>query len=316
METLIATEKLLISQLQEFELARKNYDNLEKAEYRTIRIGKYTFELQYNPDRIHSTAANTDPKVLQERKCFLCPENLPSCQKGIPYGQDYNIFVNPFPIFRKHFTVPAGKHCPQLIERRFPDMLNLAKEFPAYTVFYNGPRCGASAPDHFHFQMAERHIMPLENEVRYQDLIQHNDLYSIGTLNDYFRKNILCSSSDRDLLSDLFDSILKVLSRFIPAQPEPMINLLVWYSENRWTVVLFPRRELRPWQFFAEGPEKILFSPGCVDFAGLLVTPRKEDFDRYTTDLLADLFGQLTLCDTTWQNLLPLLENVRPRPIR
>lgn len=306
------TEKLAEAQLQEFELAKMNYANLKKAAYKTISIGKYTFELQYNPDRIRSTAANITPRALQTRKCFLCSENLPAGQKGIPYGQDYHIFVNPYPIFQRHFTVPATTHRPQLIKGRFPDMLALAKDFPAYTIFYNGPCCGASAPDHFHFQMAQRQVMPLEKDIQHQEIIQQGHAYTISTLNNYLRKNILCSSMDCDLLSSLFTRISEILENFIPSCPEPMINLLTWYSEGIWTVAVFPRRELRPWQFFAEGAEKILFSPGCVDFAGLLVTPRKEDFDRYTPALLADLFGQLTLTDTTWEALVPRLQTVHP----
>lgn len=303
-------ERLLVSQLQDFDLARTNYKNLERAQYKTLIFPDFSFRLQYNPDRIRSTAAKLDEKTLKERKCFLCPANLPPFQKGIPYGGRYTIFVNPYPIFRKHFTVPAREHIPQLIEGRFPDMLSLAKDFPAYTIFYNGPRSGASAPDHFHFQMAQRHVMPLETDTLHPVILQNKGYYRLGTLRNYIRKVLLFESQDREVLNALFTGILEILSRFVPNHPEPMLNLLCWHAEDKWTVVLFPRRELRPWQFFAEGEDKILFSPGSVDFGGLLVTPRKEDFERYTPHLLTDLFGQLTLTDETWHQLLSCLREL------
>lgn len=304
-------KRLFSAQLEEFGLARNNYTNFKKAVYRTLSFPGFSLILQYNPDRIRSTAARTDPQALQERACFLCPENLPPFQKGISYRERYRIFVNPYPIFPEHFTVPAREHCPQRIAGRFADMLALAADFPEYTVFYNGPCCGASAPDHFHFQLALRHQMPVEKEAGNFRPFSGDARYSAGSLPRYLRKNILLKSSDSSILCLLFEKIFLLLQDYIPSDPEPMFNLLAWYAGREWTVVIFPRRRLRPWQFFAENEEKILFSPGSVDFAGLLVTPRKEDFDRYTPALLTDLFGQLTLTDDTWEQLENRLKTLR-----
>lgn len=311
MNEMINPKRLFTEQLEEFGLARDNYANLKKAVYRTLLFPDFSLILQYNPDRIRSTAASTDPQTLKKRACFLCPENLPPFQKGIPYGEHYRIFVNPYPIFSEHFTVPSREHCPQRIRDRFPDMLSLAKDFPEYTVFYNGPCCGASAPDHFHFQMALRNIMPVEKEAGNLRPLLSESRYTLGTIPRYLRKNILLKSSDACLLGLLFEKLCISLKDYIPSDPEPMFNLLAWYAAGEWTVVVFPRRRLRPWQFFAEKEEKILFSPGSVDFAGLLVTPRKEDFERYTPELLTSLFEQLTLTDDTWEHLQNRLRSLR-----
>lgn len=310
--TVTDAEQLFTSQLKDFKIAQTNFLNLKKALYRTIQLDHFLFKLQYNPERIRSTAAKIDEKTLKERKCFLCPAHLLPGQKGILYRNKYSIFINPYPIFDRHFTLADRHHTPQRIEGRFGDMLMLAKDFPAYTLFYNGPRCGASAPDHFHFQMATQGVMPIEKEIGKQKVLQQTPFYQIGTIEDYMRKNIILQSNQPGLLENLFLQILSLLKKNIPSEPEPMINLLCWRSSSYWHVIIFPRRGLRPRQFYEEGSKKILFSPGCVDFAGLLVTPRKEDYERYTPELLTDLFGQLTLTNETWEKLSPSLCTLTP----
>lgn len=222
-------EQLFRSQLQTFELAQKNYAHLEQVVYRTIHFPGYDISLQYNPARILSTNAKIDAATLQQRRCFLCSANMPEAQKGIPYGERYHIFINPYPIFPRHFTVPSGEHAPQQIEGRFPDMLNLAFDLPGYTLFYNGPQCGASAPDHFHFQIAPRGIMPSETDVENPDLtriIRQADYYSIATIDNYLRRIIILKASDHKLLTKLFGELNGILQQYIPCVPEPMYNLL------------------------------------------------------------------------------------------
>lgn len=299
-------ENLYRTQLQTFELAQKNYAALEQAVYRTIQFSGYELRLQYNPARILSTNARIDTATLQHRRCFLCTANMPDAQKGIPYGEHYRIFINPYPIFTRHFTVPSREHTPQQMEGRFPDMLNLAFDLPGYTLFYNGGQCGASAPDHFHFQIAPRGIMPTETDVENPDLkqiIRQEDYYSIFTIENYLRRIIVLKASDHKLLVSLFDGLNRILRRHIPSQPEPMYNLLAWFDNCQWTVCIFPRKLLRPRQFFAEGNEKILFSPGSVDMAGLIISPRREDFEKYSAPLLTDLFSQVTIGEETWQKI-------------
>lgn len=305
-------EPLYTSQLDTFELAHDNYSRLKNVIYRTIPFDGFDIRIQFNPDRMISTTAKIDTATLKERKCFLCPENLPIQQKAFPYNREYNIFINPYPIFNKHFTVPTTSHTPQKIDGRFTDMLDLAFDFPDYTLFYNGPQCGASAPDHFHFQMAPRRVMPIEKDVENEELKQilvQQDFYSIATLNNYLRKIIILKTSDRQILSRLFRQITSLIGQRTPFTQEPMLNLLAWFDNCQWTICILPRKQGRPWQFFAEGEDHILFSPGCVDMAGLIIAPREKDFEKYNATLLAGLFEQVTITNDAWENIKQLTEN-------
>lgn len=100
-----------------------------------------------------------------------------------------------------------------------------------------------------------------------------------------------------------------VMQGIVPGTEEPMMNLFAWHEKEEWSIVVFPRRKHRPWQFFAEGDDHILFSPGCADFAGLIISPRKKDFDRLNAPLLQNLFGQLTLSQEEWHHLKKELQN-------
>lgn len=308
-------DELFRQQMTSFELAGKNFTNLQHVIYRNISFDRFNINIQFNPDRILSTNAKIDKATLQNRKCFLCPDYMPADQKGLFYTDRYHIYVNPYPIFNRHFTVPATTHCPQLIEHRFGDMLDLAYDLPSYTLFYNGPQCGASAPDHFHFQIAPRQVMPIESDSENESIVRtliRKDYYSVSTIDNYLRKIIILKASDRQFLIQLFTGITDLIGELAPYEQEPSQNILAWFDNCQWTVCLLPRKLLRPWQFFAEGAEKILFSPGCVDMGGLIIAPRKEDFERYDHTLLTDLFGQVTITDETWNELeKSLISNIR-----
>ncbi|MFW5708508.1 MAG: DUF4922 domain-containing protein, partial [Bacteroidota bacterium] len=158
-------DQLLDQQTRDWDLARKNYDGLNRARKRYIHFQeRITVGIQFNAERIYSSAAKVDPQSISERKCFLCQAHLPEQQKWVEFGDDYLILVNPFPIFPKHLTIPHREHIEQQIAGRMHDMLALAAELRDYVVFYNGPRCGASAPDHFHFQAGNKGFMPIEKE--------------------------------------------------------------------------------------------------------------------------------------------------------
>ncbi|MDR1756928.1 MAG: DUF4922 domain-containing protein [Culturomica sp.] len=296
-------ERLFREQLQTFPLAARHYRGVSAVAYKTVTFPGGRFVLQFNPERIRSTAAPTDPAIIAARPCFLCPANLPEGQRGIVYSPEYRIYVNPYPIFERHFTVPTATHQPQRIAGRFGDMLDIAAKYPACTVFYNGPNSGASAPDHFHFQLAPGGVLPVEEEADRMQTLADDRHGRIGTLPDYLRKVLFLHSGEKTWLVSLFDSLLETLGRFIPSDPEPMLNLIVWRRNGYWTAAVFPRKQLRPRQFYAEGAEQILFSPGSVDFGGLLVTPRREDFERLDLALLSELFAQLTVGDQEWEGL-------------
>lgn len=314
-------EDFFNSQLATWEVARNNYRKLDQVVYKSAGFETFEIRIQYNPDRIQSATAAIDQQSLKERPCFLCHKNMPAEQLFLPYNETFEIRVNPFPIFRRHFTVPAINHTDQLIAGHFDDMLSLAYDFQEYTVFYNGPGSGASAPDHLHFQLSPRHSLPLEKDVHHPLAETLNKLFlptreegspavlTIETIPAYIRKNLLIHSSDRMAVREVFDRLYSFIGEVTCNVPEPMMNLFVWFEQNEWWVVIFPRHRHRPWQFFAEGDDRIVFSPGCVDFAGIVISPRKTDFDRYTPPLLQDLFGQLTLDDLQWNNLVQRIVN-------
>lgn len=300
METLQAkTESLFSRQLQHWPLAAKNFAGLEKVKttYFSLSSGQ-RIGVQFNPERITSSAAKVDPKSISSRKCFLCLENLPPEQEGVPWQDDYTILVNPFPIFPKHLTIPDRQHVDQLINGRFSDMLHLAKELTHYVVFYNGPKCGASAPDHFHFQAGSKGFLPIEQDLIHlsrEYLLKHSGCH-ISVFKGMEHPCIILEGGDKNLLSSWWESLLSDLQKDIHEElSEPMINLLVSYNskEAQWVVLLFPRKLHRPWQYFEEGNGQILLSPASVDLAGIFITPREEDFRKITLSDITNILNQV-----------------------
>ena len=160
-----AAKKLLNKQKDDWQFAANGFESLKSVQTKEFNFDGYKFKVQFNPGRIKSSSAKVDDKSIKERKCFLCLENLPSEQKGILINEEYIILVNPFPIFPEHFTIPQVRHTPQSIKNSFIDLLEISKELSKYyTVFYNGPKCGASAPDHLHFQAGSKNFMPIDLE--------------------------------------------------------------------------------------------------------------------------------------------------------
>ncbi|MCH5346097.1 MAG: DUF4922 domain-containing protein, partial [Muribaculaceae bacterium] len=157
-----AVENLLEQQLTAWPLAAQNYEALRNVRVKEVPVGETTIKVQFNPSRIVSTGAKVDAKSIAERRCFLCEENRPAEQRGVDFGE-YVVLVNPFPIFPRHLTIPSRHHEPQILGKRVADMAQLAKELPDYTIFYNGARCGASAPDHVHFQAGNSDFLPLQS---------------------------------------------------------------------------------------------------------------------------------------------------------
>ena len=267
--------QLFQEQLNEWELAKSNYKALEQVKTKTLVVEGHPYKVQFNPARITSSAAKVDPKSIQERKCFLCGENRPVEQKGIPFKDGYTILVNPFPIFPRHLTIPLLEHTPQLIAPRFGDMLDLAQELDDYIIFYNGPKSGASAPDHFHFQAGIKGFLPIEND---------KDRY----------RTIRIESENKQEILDRFQQIYHSL----PLQPddaEPMLNILTWYENGMWTTCLFPRKKHRPACYFAEGDANLLITPASVELGGVVITPLEKDFEKITAGDIAGILHEI--CD-------------------
>ena len=202
-------QALIDGQLSSWEMAKNNYEALKQVKVKEVIINGGHYKVQFNPARIVSSAAKVDTKSIQERKCFLCPANLPEVQKGIPFNGHYQILINPFPIFPKHLTVPELEHVDQRILLRFEDMLDLAAVADDYVVFYNGPKCGASAPDHAHFQAGNKGVLPIETEWQQQKDTKVAELPggTLWALDDYPRATLVIEATDKIDAMTLFRSV-------------------------------------------------------------------------------------------------------------
>ncbi|MFP4365562.1 MAG: DUF4922 domain-containing protein [Bacteroidales bacterium] len=301
------TDKLLASQMAEWNLVRKHYNELENVLVRSIHMDNGCIvKVQFNPSRMRSSAAKTDEISIVSRPCFLCLSNLPVQQQGIDFEKKYIILVNPYPIFRKHLTITLIKHSDQLIAGRFKDMLRLSRFLKDLTVFYNGPRCGASAPDHFHFQAGSRGFLPVEQEYKkfLQKQIAGHQNVTLSVMEKYYRYALVISGTDIDIISMFFGEIYNILQKVQGCDSEPLMNILTLYENGRWQVFIFPRSTHRPVQFFKKGSGRILISPASVDLGGVWITPRGEDYEKLDQASVKDIFSQVTLKSTEWEMLL------------
>ncbi|MRR20186.1 DUF4922 domain-containing protein [bacterium] len=286
---------LFESQFSEWSLARDSYRQLDNVRVRKILFSGYDIAVQFNPGRITSSAAKVDARSIEARPCFLCESNRPPEQRGVPFGSDLSMLINPFPIFRRHLTV-VSRHTPQRISGNFPAMLSLAEALPEYVVFYNGPQCGASAPDHMHFQAGNRGFLPLEQDFDKRLLCKKTasagstELWHWG---GYGRGMITVKGPESAAIAGIFGKMFDRLALIQPERPEPMLNILAYYSGDEWIVHIIPRRVHRPACYFAEGDEKILLSPASVDIGGVFITPREEDFNKITASDIAGILEEV-----------------------
>ncbi len=296
MDTQQRIEHLLTDQLSTWELARNNYAALDRVKVKELNVNGIRYKVQFNPARIVSSTAKVDAQSIQERKCFLCPANRPARQKGIPFKDNYQILVNPFPIFPKHLTIPTSEHVGQRIKERFGDMLDLAAVAGEYIVFYNGPRCGASAPDHAHFQAGNKGFLPIEQEWKNKkagEIIVHKTA-SLSYLDDTPRTTLMIEAENREDVIALFNVIYNAME-LKPGEDEPMMNILAWTENSRWTVCVFPRAKHRPACYAATGDANILISPASVDMGGVFITPQEKDFEKLTATDVASILEEVCL---------------------
>jgi len=291
---------LHLQQQSTWELARRGFESLAEVQVRGFEIDGSTVRLQFNPGRMRSSSAKVDAASIGARPCFLCVENLPDGQRGIPYGDDYLVLVNPFPIFPEHFTIPSITHAPQRIGEALVALLDLGRDLsPRYTVFYNGPRCGASAPDHLHFQAGTTGFMPLDREFpalrerRGEGLGVHGGV-RVTAMERIPCRCVVLEGDDRDALAGECARLLDILGDVTGGDEEPMVNIVVLY-DGRWRVVVIPRARHRPSCYAADGEEGILLSPASVDLCGVCITPREEDFRRIGREQLAAIFAEVCL---------------------
>lgn len=287
---------LLARQLATWETACHSYEALAGVRVKELNVCGVPYKVQFNPARIVSSGAKVDAKSIRERRCFLCAANRPAEQEGIPFLGHYELLVNPFPIFPRHLTVPETEHVPQLIGHRFADMLELARELTDFTVFYNGPRCGASAPDHAHFQAGNRGFMPIEADwrTRIGETVVQTECATLYSLDDAPRTTLVIDTDDADEACRLFQAICQALP--VPeGDQEPMMNILALYESSRWTIFVFPRAKHRPACYTAEGDARLLSSPASVDLGGVFITPVEQDFLKITSDDVAQILSEVCL---------------------
>jgi uncharacterized protein DUF4922 len=298
---------LIKQQRARWPLLDEGYRAFEQIEMKRIFVADAEVAVQLNPKRIRSTAAAVDKRSVGERPCFLCSENLPPEEKGIMYGDDLVILCNPYPVLDKHLSIVHRKHIEQKIEGNIETLLALAADLgPDYFVLYNGPQCGASAPDHLHFQACSRNILPIAQELAKDDPQTEphcgvceelgRDTFELFTLGGCGRGVVVFRGSDPQEISDWFYRTLEHLPRQAEAI-EPMINVICIFEKGAYTIFLFPRSRHRPACFFAEGEDRLLVSPGAIDMAGVVIVPEREHFNKLSGDKMEAIYNEVSFPD-------------------
>lgn len=284
-------------QLAQWPEAAKRFEALENVKTRKLDCG---ITLQHNPARIVSTAANVDKTSIEKRLCFLCAENRPVTQIKTDVLFDIEVLVNPFPILPGHLTLPLKGHTPQQIDALYWDMLTLARDWQGMAVFYNGAKCGASAPDHAHLQAVKEVDIPLFGEWwnRIGEALETVKEYGGATLcysQSYIVPVFIIESSDISASILLFDS-LKAALPISDDETEPRMNVITVYREDKgWVTVVVPRASHRPASYFADGEAQRLISPGLLDMVGVMIAPRPEDFEGITSDEARGILREVAL---------------------
>ncbi|WP_321436082.1 DUF4922 domain-containing protein [uncultured Bacteroides sp.] len=296
---------LLQEQLNVWDVARNNYNALRQVRVKELDFGQFKVKVQFNPARIVSSSAKVDPKSIKERKCFLCEQNRPAVQKGLPFGDKYIILINPFPIFPKHLTIPACEHVDQRIQSRFGDMLDLAYNLDEFTVFYNGPKCGASAPDHVHFQAGSKGFLPIEKEwnLFVNKTVSEQGSAKLFNLDGYQRGVLVIESNSKESAVELFGNIYASLE-IKPGEGEPMMNILAWFDTDKWIVCIFPRTLHRPSCYTAQGDDNILISPAAVDMGGVFITPLEKDFEKISAENISEILQEVCMDELKLQKIV------------
>ncbi|MBB3187466.1 DUF4922 domain-containing protein [Microbacter margulisiae] len=305
---------LIGQQLSTWNLARQNYEALATVESKEMNVWGFPMRIQFNPSRIISSGAKVDPQSIKQRPCFLCAHNRPAEQQGILIDNRYEVLVNPFPIFPRHLTIPSVQHIDQKIATHFEDMLLLAQHLPDYVLFYNGPQCGASAPDHLHFQAGNKGFLPIEAHWsrwrKLSEAIIKQPQFILLRHITYPHTLLAMESADISQLRLWFDRIYALLPHNAN-QPEPMINLLCSWKKGQWIIWLFPRDLHRPDCYFAKDKTKLLISPASVDLGGVFITPRKVDFNKITEQNMLTILEEVSIDCQQADNICNALQTMK-----
>ena len=308
-------DALIEQQKRTWPLLARGYSALEGIETKPLIIDRSEVFAQHNPGRIRSTSARVDKDSVENRSCFLCAENLPPEEKAIRYGENLMIMCNPFPILDQHLSIVHRSHIQQEIDGNVGALLSLSRDLTGrFFVLFNGAQCGASAPDHLHFQACSRKLLPVETDLarfdssgkREEESVRFDGI-EVSALSDCGRNVIVFRGSDERAMERAIYSTLGLLSQKT-ARPEPMINLVVTGDEKgevfSWTAYLFPRSRHRPSCFFAEGEDRMMVSPGAIDMAGVVVVPDASDFRRIDADQVRRIYREVTLEDRIMREIM------------
>jgi hypothetical protein len=290
-------EALFKRQVRAWPLLARGIEGLARAETRRVRIDWFDVFIRYISHRIASTTAPVDRESVAKRPCFLCEVNMPPEEEGLQFDENFTIYCNPLPILDHHLTIARKEHGQQRIANNFGTMLDIAAALAGYFVVYNGPECGASAPDHMHFQAGSRGLFPIEMDTA--------GLTGI-TVPNYSRNVFLLRGRDRSALVERMDRAIDLLAEATGMRTEPLINIAAFHERGEWVTYLFPRGKHRP-EVFHTG--ELTVSPASIDLCGIFVVPLAKHFERITGDAIASIFREVTLPDAQFQEVARKLES-------
>jgi Domain of unknown function (DUF4922) len=295
---------LLSEQNKTWAVLRNAYSAIKDVSTRHVQCAGFSVILQHNPGRATSSLARVDEKKIRKRECFLCVENLPKEQKAILYRDRFLILCNPAPVFPFHYTVSCLEHRTQAIASDIEVYLQLMADLgPDWTALYNGPKCGASAPDHLHFQAIPRGKLPIEQEIEEDERLEmkaQRGRAGLFRVKNAGREVVMLSGDDPKALDEALRAYidsLKEASSIVGADDEPMLNIAGSYLGAVWRLLVFPRRKHRPDVFFREGDSRIVVSPAVVEMAGVIVTPVQRDFKRVDAAMIENIYREVSLPD-------------------
>ena len=301
-------------QLEVWEDARQHFHDLRNVKTRELSYEEITLKLQFNPTRIVSTGASIDKKAIAERPCFLCEQNRPKEQMQKQVDKNFTLLVNPFPIMPQHFTIPLRAHRPQSICMNYGEIYRLLNAYPTLTVFYNGPKCGASAPDHMHFQAICSGLLPLQTywprlSRDVEVLAKRDERGTIAAVRGFAVPVFSIRTSDQQTGEQLFRKLYSAMP-LREDETEPMMNIVAWRDGDDYQVVVIPRRKHRPDCYYAENEEKRLVSPGALDMSGFIVTPRADDFDALTAEEAIAILQECGMDNAGFNNTIEKLHTL------
>lgn len=307
--------RFFVRQLEVWDEARQHYRDLQSVKTRDVQLDDFPVRLQFNPARIVSTGARIDKTTLAQRPCFLCDKNRPKRQTAKQLDADFQLLVNPFPILPEHFTIPTRHHRPQDITACIGEIYRLLELYPTLMVFYNGPKCGASAPDHAHLQAGTSGVLPLQKEWgrisrTLETVVSLEGGATLSataqSLTPIFVIRSHREADGRELFQKLYDALPKHAD-----DTEPMMNVVSWRDAGDVVLVVIPREKHRPDCYYATDATQRMVSPGALDMSGLIVTPREDDFLALTADEAAAILHE---CGMSAENYQRVVESLRQHP--